>query len=226
MALEVIEREAGGRLLFAVGGSGFYIQALEKGMFEIDKSNPETEREVREFVAQEGLAKAHALLQELDPEYAKEVNPQDAYRITRGIVIIRDSGKKVSELRLNFKAKSLPCPVLKIGFAPSREELLPRIEKRTEQMLQRGLLDEVKQLLAEGFAGWPPLNSVGYKECVEVLQGGIAESELKQTIILKTMQLAKKQRTWFKRDKETFWLNLSSAKEQAVSFLDPLKLKS
>src|ERR1019366_5605403 len=111
-----------------VGGSGFYIQALEKGMFDVPKPSPEIEQQVRSEFEALGLSKMFEKLRALDPEYAERISPNDSYRVLRALIIIQDSGKKVSDLRHGFQAKEFPFPLVKLGLAPSREELLPRVE--------------------------------------------------------------------------------------------------
>jgi tRNA dimethylallyltransferase len=206
MALEILARELPTRPVLGVGGSGFYIQALEKGMFDVPKPKPEIEEQVRAENAKSGLAHMYELLTQLDPEYAERISPNDSYRILRAVIIIRDSGKRVSDLQKSFKGTPFPFPLIKVGLMPTREELLPRVESRTREMLAAGFLDEVKALLDEGFGEWPALQSVGYKECCAYLKGDVSHEKLLPLIVEKTMQLAKKQKTWFKRDAEIQWL--------------------
>lgn len=86
-------------------------------------------------------------------------------------------------------------------------DLIPRVEKRTENMLEAGLIKEVENLIQEGFRDWSPLQSVGYKECLDFLSGEISsDKELKEKIVMNTLRLAKKQRTWFQRDADIRWL--------------------
>lgn len=229
-ALKVLDRELPCRTLFGVGGSGFYIQALEKGMFDVPKPKPEVERQVRERLEKEGLSKAYQELLRLDPEYAGEINPNDGYRITRALVMIHDSGKTVTQIRQSFEAEKFPYPLLKLGLQPSREWLLPRVQERTARMLSDGLIQEVESLVRDGLEGWAPLQSVGYKECLQFLRGEVAFERLSDLINEKTMQLSKKQKTWFKRDSEIQWLDPSYPQEQAEEcvgrFLDGLGLSS
>lgn len=224
MAFEILQRELPRRALFAVGGSGFYIQALIKGMFDVGKPHPEIEAAVRGEAEKLGPDAMYAQLQSLDPEYAARVSRNDSYRVLRALIIIRDSGKTVTELQKTFQAQEFPFPILKLGILPTREELLPRIERRAKEMLSQGLLAEVKALVAQGFATWPALQSVGYKECISFLNGEIPEGKLEALIVEKTMQLAKKQKTWFKRDVEIEWLPFTNpfpqAAEMVAHFLD------
>jgi len=223
MALEVLSTELPRRPVFGVGGSGFYIQALEKGMFDVPKPRPESELFVRELLEEKGPAHLYRELQRLDPEYAEVLNPNDSYRITRAMIIIKDSGRKVTDLRAEFSAKPFPFPLLKLGLAPEREFLMPRVQKRTAQMLADGFLQEVRRLLEDGYASWPPLQSVGYRECLQVLSGDLPAEKLSELIVEKTMQLSKKQRTWFKRDAGIHWLDCADpfarAKELSENFL-------
>ena len=220
VALEVLKDELPTRKVFGVGGSGFYIQALEKGMFDVPKPKPEVDAAVREEAEKLGMPAMYAELEKLDADYAARVSPNDAYRILRALIIIRDSGKKVSELQREFKPSPFPYPIIKLGLLPSREELRPRIERRTDEMLSAGLVAEVKALLDEGFGDWPALMSVGYKECSAFLRGEISEPKLRSLISEKTMQLAKKQRTWFKRDLTIHWLPFKNPEAKALEILE------
>ncbi len=213
--------------LFAVGGSGFYIQAFEKGMFEVDKPDPKTEADARRQLEEHGPEFMYQELVRLDPEYAEEINPNDTYRILRALIVAA-GGKKMSELRKGFQPQPFPYRYIKFGLSMERDALLPRVQSRTREMLQSGLVAEVDALLQEGWESWAPLNSVGYKECVDFLRGRLPAERLEQQIVEKTMQLAKKQRTWFKRDAEIHWLKASDPLSEASDILthEFQKLKS
>ena len=206
LALSVLEAELPRAPVIAVGGSGFYIQALEKGMFEVPKPDPALEAAVRAQVKELGPEWAWSELNARDPSRAAELNVNDHYRVTRALIILQSSGgKSMSELQHEFEPVPPPWPILKIGLDPDRATLKTRVTKRTERMLRSGLVEEVRALVAEGFGDWPALSSVGYRECQRYLKGEIREHELAGLITLKTMQLAKKQRTWFRRDAEINW---------------------
>lgn len=218
-ALSVLERKIPKGPVYGVGGSGFYIQALEKGMFDSGKPDPAVEKKVREDLENLGPGELYAELARLDPEYAQAISPNDHYRLTRALVVIRGSGKPLTEFRKEFQGEKFPYPLLKFGVRIEKERLLESVTQRTEAMLKAGFLDEVRELVAEGFADWPPLFSVGYKECQMCLRGELAEHELAARIVEKTMQLAKKQRTWFKRDPEIHWFTPEEAFEKASDLL-------
>ncbi len=229
-ALTVLQAQLPKQIVFGVGGSGFYIQALEKGMFDVPKPSQAADQAVRERLKLQGLPALYAELQKRDPKYADALNPNDAYRITRALILMDDSGKTVTEVRRSFTAKPFPYPLLKLGLLPAREILLERVQQRTKYMLAAGLIDEVKVLVKEGFSDWPALASVGYAQCLEFVQGKLPRAELESKIIERTMQLAKKQRTWFKRDPEIKWLSPENAVEEGkievTRFLDQCKRSS
>lgn len=225
-ALDVLERELPKRPVIGVGGSGFYIQALLKGMFAVNKPDPAIEAKIRERLENEGLPALYAELEDLDPEYAKTINANDAYRVSRALVVIHDSGEKVSSLRKKFalEAGNFPYPYVQIGLSLNREDLIGRVTKRAEEMLNAGLLDEARRLVQEGWSDWPPLHSVGYKECLRYLHGEMTHEQLLPQIVEKTMQLAKKQRTWFKKDTTIHWLSpqqdFNELVQQALGIVD------
>ena len=208
LAIEILERELPVRPVFVVGGSGFYMRALEKGMYPGDKPDPLIEGQIREEVAAMGPAAAWEELRRLDPGRAAELHPHDVYRVTRALITIRISGgKPASELARAFLPDPPPWPLIKIGLDIRRADLAPRIARRTQSMLQAGMLEETKLLIDEGFAAWPALDSVGYRQCRRVLDGHLDLSQLAPEINLRTLQLAKKQQTWFRRDPEIVWFN-------------------
>lgn len=216
LAMDVLAKELPSRMIFGVGGSGFYIQALEKGMFDVPKPSIESERAVRQRLEENGPAALYAELVAKDIKYAQSISPNDTYRITRALIIIEDTGKSVTQVRSEFAAASFPYPILKLGLNLSREELEPRVRARAKTMLDEGLLDEVRALVDEGFKAWPAMQSVGYKECLDVINGDLVEAKLLDQIVEKTLQLSKKQRTWFKRDLEIKWLDTQNAFADAV----------
>ena len=198
---------------FVVGGTGFYFQALEKGMFAApaaDEKIQETiEEELREPGGEDILWNE---LNKMDPVSAAKIHKNDHYRLVRAVEVIRREGRPLSEIKKEFEAQSEPYPwfYLKIGVRWSKEQLELRVKLRTEKMLELGLVDEVKRLLSQGLESWAPLQSVGYKEVLMMLKENKNEAWLKEEIIKNTMRLAKKQRTWFQRDPDILWLEGAS----------------
>lgn len=207
-ALDVIEKQIPQRDLIFVGGSGFYIQALDKGMNEVLPVPPEIIESLDESEKQNGLLHLWHQLLQADPESAAKIHPNDGYRIKRALSVIMASGEKWSSQQERTKDGqhlSSRYRVKKIGLKWERSELLKRVEFRTKEMLENGLIEEVQALIEKGFASWAPLQSVGYKETLDFLKNHTSKDQLFQLIVQSTMQLAKKQMTWFKRDAEIQW---------------------
>ena len=205
-ALQILRKEAPRRMIFAAGGSGFYIQALEKGMLPL-KSVPELiVKELSEKEKARGLKALYEELRQKDPKTASNVSEKDRYRILRALAVIKNEGRPLSEIKAE---KILPCPLpfdyRKIGLHISKNLLGEKIRLRVKSMLKKGLLDETEDFVQKGFADWRPLQSLGYKECLLCLQGRLKKEDLEKEIVRRTLQLAKKQNTWFRRDKSVFW---------------------
>lgn len=204
--------------LIIVGGTGFYVQALEKGMYNVPPIQPELKQQIEDEIKEHGNEKAYKELTDFDPETKIHIN--DAYRIGRALEVKRAFNLKMSELKMQTLLSDdaetkfkLPFPFMKIGLDVDREVLKENIAKRTKKMLQAGFIDEVKALIDEGYGEWAPMNSVGYSEIKEFLAGKIPQSDLEELINQSTRQLTKKQKTWFKRDPETKWVNSNQISE-------------
>ena len=203
------------RTLIIVGGTGFYIQALEKGMYNIPPVSENLKKEIEHEILEFGNQKAYKELIEFDPDSKIHVN--DSYRLGRALEIKRSFNLKISEiqkhLELDTKFK-LPFDYLKIGVEIEKENLIKNIQTRTRYMLNNGIIDETQNLINLGFQDWAPLGSVGYYEVKEFLNGRIDQSDLESRICTSTLQLTKKQKTWFKRDTKTMWLNPEISSDQ------------
>lgn len=204
------KHEPAGRPQFVVGGTGFYFQAIEKGILDIPKSNPETARRLElELLEPGGEAKLHARLCELDPVAGARIHARDHYRVVRALDIIEATGRRLTDLLEKHRTDGppFPYPLLKIGLRLEREEHLQWLRVRTRRMLAEGWLEEVEGLLKRGRDDWEPLMSVGYRECVQFLRGELPREELEDRIVQATARLAKKQRTWFQRDPRIHWFH-------------------
>ena len=208
-SLEILKKELPQKKVFIVGGSGFYIQALEKGMYEAKPLDPKIIDKWKTIEKKKTLPDLYNLLKAKDSETAKQISPKDKYRIFRSLCLMDNEGKTISQIKKEFKEQKLPWPYLKIGLNISKEELLKRVKERSEKMLEEGLIEEIEDLVKKGFRSWRPLSSVGYKEGLLYLEGKIKKEELLNEIVSSTMSLAKKQKTWFKKDKNIKWLDFN-----------------
>lgn len=203
---------AGTPWVIVVGGTGFYVQALQKGLLPISAADPQIQKSLWQRVEQ-----GEQLWPELyacDPESAKRIAPADHYRITRALEVLLTTGKSLTQWEREHRENPKKLPWASLTFGVDSGELSRRIERRTLQMLQLGWVGEVQALMERWGDKWGALNSVGYREIKEfLLQGGKLipgekpPSVLVEAIHQATRQLAKRQRTWFRRDKSLVWLS-------------------
>jgi tRNA dimethylallyltransferase len=198
--------------LFIVGGTGFYVQALEHGMYDIPEVNQEIKDRIESEILLLGPSQAYQELIAFDPQ--TKVHPNDAYRIGRALEVKRAFGQTMTELQARFESSKkfkLEIPSIKIGCWLEKDILLERVQKRCLKMLSDGLIEEVQDIRKSGFLNWAPLNSVGYFEVMQYLDHKLSRDELPEKMISSTMQLIKKQKTWFKRDRAILWSSDISA---------------
>jgi tRNA dimethylallyltransferase len=204
-------------LAIVVGGTGFYFQAIEKGMFDAGKADPLVMEKIRvELEEVGGSQRLYAELLSVDPESARIIHANDHYRLQRALGVWRTMGKSMSQLRKEMEQQmeqqKFAFPLNKFGIQIEKIELESRIRQRVLKMIKDGLIDEVENLKNKNYLNWAPLQSVGYRETIEFLEGKIkTKSRLVDSIVISTRQLAKKQRTWFQRDLKIAWIEPSKA---------------
>jgi len=192
------------KIALIVGGTYFYLKSLQHGMLDA----PSVDTQIVEALEAElesspnGSAKLYCELQEKDPATSKHIHPHDSYRIVRALSIVRGTGKRPSELSLQPVSESAGTRLwVKYAMVVPRHELTQTIALRTDAMLNQGLVEETR-LLREQYPQARALSSIGYAECVRFLNKEINEKELRNEIIEKTRQLAKRQMTWLRSDPE------------------------
>jgi tRNA dimethylallyltransferase len=208
LAMEILEEEFKTKeVVILVGGSGMFIDALCLGLDDIPTS-PEIKKQIQLEYDEDGLYPLLDELKDKDPEYYDEVDQNNSMRVQRAIEVIRITGKKFSDLR---KSKPVPRPfkVYRFVIDHDRDVLYDRINRRVDLMLEEGLLEEVKSV--EQYRNLSSLNTVGYKELFEFLDGKIAFQEAVELIKRNTRRYAKRQLTWFRRHPETHWIPYDTA---------------
>ena len=188
----------------AVGGSGLYVDALCNGINILPDPTPELRAELSQKIASGHLDELLGELQRLDPEYYAIVDRQNPMRIQRALETIYTSGQPYSSL-IGKKLPQRPFDIVKIGLQCERTELKERIYRRVDMMMGQGLLNEVRSLLP--FRSLNTLNTVGYKEVFEYLDGRCTIGQATTNIKNHTWQYAKKQLTWLKRYDEIKWVD-------------------
>ncbi len=188
--------------LLLVGGSGLYIDAICKGIDIL----PNIPKEIREDINNNFLEKGLNWLQNktkvIDPDYYKYVDTKNPQRLKRCLEIFTATGNKISSLH-NKKSKKRNFDIIKIGIKTEREILYNRINNRVDQMINDDLIEEAKKLLK--YRNYNALNTVGYKELFDYFDGKESLKNTIENIKQNTRRLAKRQLTWFKRDKQIKW---------------------
>jgi tRNA dimethylallyltransferase len=201
-----------------VGGTGFYFQAIEKGLPQIPAADFEFQAGLQKQII-ESPDRAFELYNELkakDPEAAARIHANDHYRLLRFLDVHRATGLSIKQAFEGSRVGGLgdSAEVLKIGFRCTKDLHRKILFERTEKMLSSGWLDEVRALLDQGLGAWEPLSSVGYRRCCDFLRESQRDrAKLVEDIVTDTLQLAKKQRTWFARDPEIRWVDVMSSSE-------------
>ena len=185
------------------GGTGMYIKAFCDGLDEI----PEVELSLREQIInaykEKGLAWLQQEVQEKDPGFWVVAEQQNPQRLMRALEVVGSTGRSITAFRNNVN-KERPFNIIKIGIDISKPQLHANIEKRTDEMVAEGLVEEVGSLYA--FKHINALQTVGYKEIFEYMEGKFSLAEAVNQIKINTRQYAKRQLTWFRKDKTIHWL--------------------
>lgn len=204
------------KTVYLVGGSGFYLQALIKGMYDSPTTPTDVLSRSELMYNNEGIPPFLDILRQHDPGSFERYHENDHYRIRRAVEHWWTNGTPFFDARKEKNESNTTLPgatihgweVFHAYLDMPKEEHLKIIEKRTDRMLDNGLIEEVKTLLAQGFSGLEkPLQSIGYKEALDFIFGVYkTKAECRERIVISTRQLAKSQRTWFNRDqtKKTF----------------------
>jgi len=208
-ATECIERiHQGKRNAIVCGGTGLYLKALTQGIFEGSSQDLEIRRGLEQQIAREGLAPLHRRLTEIDPSIVATIHPNDRQRTIRAMEVYLLTGKRMSEWQKEHGFQEQPFDVLKIGLNRPRDELYDLINRRCERMVEDGLLEEVRRLVARGYSlTLTSLCSVGYRQMGQVLAGRQALIDAIEEMKRETRHLAKRQHTWFRGDRDIVWFH-------------------
>jgi tRNA dimethylallyltransferase len=207
-AIEHIARR--GRRVLAVGGTGLYIKALSEGLFEGPSADAEIRDRLRRRAEREGTPALHTELRAVDAEAADRIHPNDLRRIVRALEVYQITQTPISELQSQWDRQRTRHPCTFIGLRREREDQNHRTNLRVRRMIERGLVEEVQSLLAlERPLSTAAGQALGYAEIIEHLRGNLALAEAVEMIKINTRRFAKAQRTWFKRFRQTEWIDLT-----------------
>ncbi len=210
MAKEAMEQiYANGHIPILVGGTGFYIQAIVKDIdFTENEENTKVRAKWEQFAKDFGAEHLHAELAKIDPKSAGAIPAGNVKRVVRALEFYELSGKPISEHNEEQKAKESPYNFAYFVLNDHRELLYERIEKRIDEMLEEGLVEEVQALKDKGFTkDMVSMQGLGYKEILDYLEGNMTLEEAVYILKRDTRHFAKRQLTWFRREPSVSWIH-------------------
>ena len=203
-----------GKIPLITGGTGLYLSALNKGLFNSAQVAHELKKELRQRLEQEGRDALYQELRACDPEIAARIHPNDTQRLLRGLELFASTGIPWSEhiRRQGIASPQLVQPQLQIGLFCERALLHERIRTRTEAMMQMPFCREVEALLAAGYSSTlPSMQSLGYRHMNRYLQGEWSREAACEALVVDTRRYAKRQLTWFRASKDIHWFDRAQA---------------
>lgn len=198
-----------GKIPILTGGTGFYIQSV---LYDIDFTSQQEDTAYRERLEQlakkQGNEALHAMLQEVDPVSAEKIHANNVKRVIRALEFYEKTGMPISEHNEKEAAKESPYTFCYFVLNDDRQRLYDRIELRIDQMLEQGLVDEVRKLKEKGYhKEMVSMQGLGYKEILAWLDGEISYEEAVYILKRDTRHFAKRQLTWFRREKDVIWVD-------------------
>ena len=207
-----------------VGGTGFYIQAL---LYDIDFTENDSDLSFREELEkkarEEGAESLHALLEKADPQAAAQIHPHNVKRVIRALEFNRKTGQKISEHNERERQKESPYNFAYFVLTDDRKALYERIDRRVDKMMEQGLLEEVRRLKDRGLPGDSvSMQGLGYKELFAYLEGEYSLEEAVRIIKRDTRHFAKRQHTWFRRERDVVWIDRQETGQDEQKILDSM----
>lgn len=207
-----------GKRVLYVGGSTLHIQCLIQPFDDIPDADEANIQKLEQQIDEEGIEPVYQKLQQVDPEYAQQMDGMNPQRLVRALDVWMQSGKPFSSFHTNSGPIHPPEDMMVIGLRRNRKKLYERINRRVDKMFEQGFLEEVQAILDMGYSlNDPGLNTVGYKEAIAHLSGELSYDQMVKDMKTQTRRYAKRQLTWFKRWDFIHWLdmdNLSTKKAQ------------
>lgn len=196
-----------GKIPIVVGGTGLYVDSLIYGIeYQDIKLDEEYRKELEKRVEAEGLEELYNEAQKIDPQSIEKISRNDKKRILRILEIYKATGKNKTEQEIESRKNGVKYDYKVFAINMEREKLYERINMRVDIMIENGLIEEVENLL-EKYNEFPTaMQGLGYKEVVEYLQGKISKEEMIEKIKRETRRYAKRQLTWFRKNKQTIWI--------------------
>ena len=211
-AQDVLSR---GMIPIVAGGTGLYMDALiECSTFSGDETDLSVREKYQRMAAEQGNEAVHACLAKVDPEVADRLHPNNLKRVIRALEVYEQTGMTIDAFNRLHKRPAPKYAALKIGICPAeRQTLYDRIDRRVDQMLADGLLEETKRLLDSGALAGTAAQAIGYKELLGYLQGDAPLADCVALLKQRSRNYAKRQLTWLKRDDNIHWIYYNNGEE-------------
>ena len=209
-----------GKIPIVVGGTGLYVDSLIYGIeYQEIELDEKYRKELEKIAEEQGLEVLYEKAKKIDSEAMKKISPNDKKRIMRVLEIYKSTGKTKTEQEAESRKKELKYDYKVFAINMDREKLYERINKRVDIMIEQGLIDEVKELL-NNYKEFPTaMQGLGYKEVVDYLNGKMTKEEMIEKIKMETRRYAKRQITWFKKNKQTVWIDGLEDKQSNVQII-------
>lgn len=210
-----------GKMPIVVGGTGLYIDALVYGIEypEIDVDEELRKRLLKEAETQEGLANLYEKAKKIDPDAIEKISRSDIKRITRIIEIYESTGKNKTEMEKISRQNGIKYNFKVFAINMDREKLYERINLRVDLMIEAGLIKEVEELVNKYDKFPTAMQGLGYKEVVQYFNGELTRNEMIEKIKQESRRYAKRQLTWFRKNKNIIWLNGLEDRSKNVEFI-------
>lgn len=223
MAKEAMQKiRAKGKIPIVVGGTGFYIQAL---LYDIDFTENEKDdayrRQLEQLAKEKGAAYLHDMLRQVDEKSAEEIHENNVKRVIRALEFYHQTGKKISEHNEEERGKESSYDFCYFVLNDERQKLYERIDRRIDEMVEEGLIEEVCTLKAQGFTrDMVSMQGLGYKEILDYLDGKTTLEEAIYILKRDTRHFAKRQITWFRRERDVIWVEKEQFRYEEENMLE------
>ena len=210
-----------------VGGTGFYIHSLVYDTeFDESEEMPQYREKLRDLISIKGAEYVHSLLQDIDPAAASRIHPNDHKRMIRALEYHECTGGRISDHNAQNMAKKSAYNLCYFVLTDNRQKIYDRINARVDKMIEDGLVDEVRSLMAEGLTKYNvSMHGIGYKEIIDHLSGNCTFDEAVYRIKRESRHFAKRQLTWFSREKDVIWIDLDKDDDVLDTMINELKKK-
>lgn len=209
-----------GKVPIIVGGTGLYLDSL---IYEIEYQNIEFDenyrKELEQEVEEKGLEELYEQAKKIDPVAIEKISKNDKKRILRILEIYHATGKNKTEQEIESRKNEVEYDYKVYAISWDREELYARINKRVDLMIEQGLIDEVKNILQKYEQFPTAMQGLGYKEVVDYLQSNCTKQEMIEKIKMETRRYAKRQMTWFRKNKQTIWIQGNNSIQNNINII-------